>query len=307
VIDKIFLFIIFYRSDIMIKVPGPDDLRKNAMLDKEFLESYPLYKSFVLTRFSRLDAFRYSPSVVKNCPTCKSDQTFTFSDFDESSWMTRSSGRAGTSLDEIYKDITLKINYECKGCHSFQMNFMLKFSSDGKKVQKIGQYPPVTVNPSQEINVFLGEYVDLFKKGIVCESQSYGIAAFSYYRRIVELEIERLLGEVRGQVDPENAESFDAAFDEIKKSHYAKDKIDLISKIIPSRLKPGGVNPMGILYKALSEGLHSLSDEECLENATAVRQTLESFIHLLNANKDAVAKLSKATKQLLSAKRDIKE
>jgi hypothetical protein len=286
----------------MIKVPGPDDYRKSAMLDKEFLESYPLYKWAALTRFSRLDTFKYSPSVVKNCPNCKSDQTFAFSDLDEASWMQRSAGRAGTSLQDIYKDISLKINYECKGCHSFQMSFMLKFSSDGAKVQKVGQYPPITISPSQEINIFLGEYVDLFKKGLVCESQSYGIAAFSYYRRIVELEIDRLLGEIESQVESENIEAFKNAFKEIKDSHYAKDKIELISQVIPSHLKPGGANPMGILYRVLSEGLHSFTDEECLQKAKAVRETLESFVHLLNANKEAIAKLSSATKELLVKK-----
>ncbi|QLY25705.1 hypothetical protein [Bdellovibrio sp. KM01] len=286
----------------MIKVPGPDDYRRSAMLDKEFLESYPLYKWFALTRFSRPDTFKYSPSVVKNCPNCKSDQTFAFADFDEASWMQRSAGRAGTSLQDIYKDISLKINYECKGCDSFQMNFMLKFSSDGAKVQKVGQYPAITIKPSQEINIFLGEYVDLFKKGLVCESQSYGIAAFSYYRRIVELEIERLLSEIEFHVESENIEAFRSGFREIKDSHYAKNKIELISQVIPSHLKPGGTNPMGILYRVLSEGIHSLTDEECLQKAKAVRETLESFVHLLNANKDAIAKLSSATKELLVKK-----
>ncbi|MGZ6452058.1 MAG: hypothetical protein ACXWR0_11320 [Bdellovibrio sp.] len=236
---------------------------------------------------------------MKDCPICESGQTFNFEDYDQSSWMNKVA-KAGASFEEQYKGQTLKINYQCKGCHSFQMVFTLRFSDNGSNIFKIGQFPPIAIQPSKEIKLFLKEYTDLFKKGLICESQSYGIGAFSYYRRIVELEIGRLLDEIESQVTTEDSDAFKAALKEVKESHYAKDKIDLISKVIPSHLKPKGTNPIGLLYRVLSEGIHSLSDDQCLEKAKAVRQTLESLIHLLNANKDAIAKLSAASYELIT-------
>lgn len=279
----------------MAIIPSPEDYRKNPMLDKEFLETYSLYKWYTLKNTSRLEYIKYSSPVKQDCPTCRSEQTFVFKEYEMAQWMEKP-GRANVSLSDIYKSRSLKINYLCMGCSSFEMNFSIRFSPDGESVQKIGQYPSYTHKISSNLKEFLSdEYLDLFKKGITCESQSYGIGACSYYRRIVELEIGNLLDQIESEVENSDLEEFKELVREAKESHFASNKINFLAKVIPSFMKPGGRNPLALLYEVLSIGIHQLNDDQCLEQAEAIRETLESTIRLLNANKDAISKLQHAS------------
>ena len=63
-----------------------------------------------------------------------------------------------------------------------------------------------------------------------------------------------------------------------------------------------GHNPVQLLHGALSEGVHELSDEECLELASSVRVVLgELSERLAQALKDE-AELSKAVSTLMHGK-----
>lgn len=50
--------------------------------------------------------------------------------------------------------------------------------------------------------------------------------------------------------------------------------IDSLKGAIPNELFIKGHNPLTLLHGALSEGIHALKDEECLELATSVREIL---------------------------------
>ncbi len=39
----------------------------------------------------------------------------------------------------------------------------------------------------------LGEHLKDYRKGLICENHSYGVGAYSYYRRIIENVIDDLL------------------------------------------------------------------------------------------------------------------
>ena len=132
--------------------------------------------------------------------------------------------------------------------------------------------------------------------------QSYGIGAFGYYRRIVEAIIVKLMAEIQTLIPEENKDKFVAAIREIEASYYASDKIELIGTYVPESLKPGGHNPISLLYGILSDGLHSGTDDECLEVATDVREALENLVHLLNLTRNATKKLSESTKKMLQKK-----
>jgi hypothetical protein len=43
-----------------------------------------------------------------------------------------------------------------------------------------------------------------------------------------------------------------------------EDKLRVASELIPAAVKPGGVNPLGQLYKHTSIALHGKSDDECI-------------------------------------------
>ena len=134
----------------MVKIPTAKDHRQNAMFKKEFLEGYSLYKWYTLKNTSRVDFLKYSPSLMQFCKTCQSEQTFTFKDYDHNNWMDLAA-RSG-NLD--YSNRSIKINYECKGCHEHPMTFTILFSADGKKIQKTGQFPAISIQPTREIQIF---------------------------------------------------------------------------------------------------------------------------------------------------------
>lgn len=62
------------------------------------------------------------------------------------------------------------------------------------------------------------------------------------------------------------------------------------------------MSPLSILHGVLSEGLHSLTDEQCLGMADTVRTTLISLVSQIAAQKDAAKKLTDSMRKLLDRK-----
>ena len=141
------------------------------------------------------------------------------------------------------------------------------------------------------------------RKGRRTENQSLGIGAFAYYRRVVENQKDRLLEEIRKaavrlRADQELLDKIDLA---IKETRFSK-ALDLVKGAIPDGLKVQGENPLKLLHKALSKGVHELNDEECLERAQAVRVVLTELVsniaHILKDDREVKA----AVKTLQSGK-----
>jgi hypothetical protein len=77
--------------------------------------------------------------------------------------------------------------------------------------------------------------------------------------------------------------------------------MDAIKDAVPESLKMAGHNPLLLLHDAFSEGVHNLSDDECLERAKGVRTILiamaERFALIRKERqelKDALSTLFKA-------------
>ena len=64
------------------------------------------------------------------------------------------------------------------------------------------------------------------------------------------------------------------------------EKIKVANYALPDHLKPDGLNPLGRLYQALSEGVHSLSDQECLERAKVTSECLAFLVSELASRKE---------------------
>ena len=182
--------------------------------------------------------------------------------------------------------------YVCRNCgkrrHYYQ--FIWQENTNGNLFIKVGQYPPLTIEPSPELAKALGvENSELYKKGLIDFDFGHGIGAVGYMRRVVENKINVLLDLIAEAA--RNANAADEHVKEIelvKKSHRVEHKIDLASKILPSHLKPGGHNPLDKLYSPLSAGLHGESDDQCLTVFSEARFALEYlFKNLTEANEEA--------------------
>ncbi len=263
------------------------------MPDKAFLETYPLYRKLKIEKLATtLDRL---PKVNINmpCPNCETNQTFVMANeyYDTFSYTNFPSEGAG-----------LRVVYICTHCQKFQRLFFIKIDDDLKWIMKVGQYPSWEVKGDPNVEKLLGKHADYFKKGLVCESQGYGIGAFGYYRRIIEEIIDDLLTEIGDLLSGPELTQYQHALAQTKKTIVTQDKIDLVKDLLPPILRPNGMNPLSVLHSTLSEGLHAESDEACLEHAEACRKILVFLVNQVAASKETSREFTDSMRKLLDKK-----
>lgn len=239
------------------------------MPDKEFLETYPLYRPLQQTVADKIPNIS-RPSISQFCARCKSIQTYTSKSYHDGLAFALNRG------DEIFTPANkvLQINYVCAGCNETIVTFCIKVSADLKSIMKVGQDPAWDIAGDKSIEKLLGKHKSYLRKGMICESQGYGIAAFSYYRRITEEVIDKLISDLEEIMPAEDRETFAEAYGKVKTTRQTSEKIALVKDLLPPSLIIEGMNPLGILHSALSEGLHAEEEEACLSHAEAIREAL---------------------------------
>ena len=71
---------------------------------------------------------------------------------------------------------------------------------------------------------------------------------------------------------------------------------------IPDGLKVKGQNPLTLLHRVLSQGVHGLDDTECLERAQAVRRVLTKLVSNIAQITKEERELDEAVNKLQSIK-----
>lgn len=168
------------------------------------------------------------------------------------------------------------------------------------KIQKIGQFPPLSVNIPKVLKKNLGEVAALlYKKSQVNRNEGYGLAAVTYIRRVVEDKTDELI-EVVAQL----AESHNLTSTVVEQIRTAKNerttydnKLKIAATVLPDSLVVDGVNPLGQLYNLVSVGVHDLTEEQCIAVADETKSVFEfTFTYLRAETKvrhDFVAKVKK--------------
>jgi hypothetical protein len=164
---------------------------------------------------------------------------------------------------------------------------------------KVGQEPPWDITPDRDLEKMLGQHSYFYKRGLICESQGYGIGAFSYYRRIVDEIIDELLSGISDLLSAEELGKYQEALEKTKNTTVTQDKIELVKDLLPPILRPNGMNPLGTLHTILSEGLHNETDDQCIELAMEVREVLEFLVNQITTTKNAGAKFTEGMQKLL--------
>ncbi len=177
------------------------------------------------------------------------------------------------------------------------------FSDDGGgTLYKYGELPPFGIPvPNRVLRLFGGEDAKTFLKGRQCEDLGYGIGAFAYYRRVVENHRNDLFDEIikvcRTVAAPkELIDQLDAAKGEIS---FSK-SLEKIKTALPQGLLINGHNPLNALHGALSIGIHTETDAECLAAAQAVRLVLSDLVEKIAMLKQDNKQLNDAVQLLLS-------
>jgi hypothetical protein len=192
--------------------------------------------------------------------------------------------------------------YLCIHCQKFERLFFIKIDDKRQWLMKIGQYPSWDIKGEPNLEKLLGKHADYYKKGLVCESQGYGIGAFGYYRRIVEETIDGLLGEIASLMAGTELANYQKALEKVKITTVTQDKIELVKDLLPPILRPDGMNPLSVLHSILSEGLHAGSDEICLEHAASCREILIFLVNQVEASKNSARTFTESMRKLLSKK-----
>jgi hypothetical protein len=168
---------------------------------------------------------------------------------------------------------------------------------------KFGEFPAFGPPTPSRVISLIGPQKDLFLKGRRAENQGMGIAAFAYYRRVIEDQKNRIFDEIIKVCNRLSAGQ--AIIDELVKAkeetQFSK-AVDAVKLAIPQALFINGHNPLTLLHSALSEGLHAQEDEECLEIATSIRLVMADFAERMGQALKDEAELSTAVSRLLHNK-----
>jgi len=247
---------------------------------KAFLETAPLYAWRVFNRplvdrrslwIKEIDAF---------CEIC--NQQRPFQDL-------RSSGSGFGQPLSVLDTGTSYFKFTCVSCKKSHREYLVEqvLDDENVRVQKYGELPRMPLVRDRVLQKFLKDDLENYEKAVVCLSHEYGVAAFAYFRRVVENNINRLLDLVQedAQSSAANANVI-SGLAELRKSSPMSDKISVANHALPEHLKLDGLNPLGRLYQVLSEGVHTLSDEECLNRAKAIRECLSFLVSELASRKE---------------------
>ncbi len=208
------------------------------------------------------------------------------------------------------------VEYQCTLCGTSYLSVVYRISksvsqkyigpSGGEtrslstQVQKVGQFPPLSIDIPKALETNLGKaHAALYKKALISRNEGYGLGAVSYMRRVVEDKTEELIEVVAQlaeshQIDAEIVKQIRAAKD--KKTTY-DNKLKIASTVFPSSLMIDGVNPLDVLFGLVSAGLHDLSEEQCIEVADETKSVFEYTLTRLRAEiterKEFAAKVKK--------------
>ncbi|MHA1723704.1 MAG: hypothetical protein ACTSXH_02525 [Promethearchaeota archaeon] len=252
------------------------------MILAEFFEKYPLYKKYKCKFENDLNKINLPP-INMHCEICNSIRTFNVNKNYLGTPFSISLSR-GEPIN--LSDSTICFEYECKACNQFSHFFLIHFNYEMQEIYKAGQNPPWNIKIDKRIKSYLGRHSDIFQKGIISESQGYGIGAFSYYRRIEEEIIYKLLKDVVKIIPDKEKATFKKALNDMKRNKNSQKKIKIVQNLLPPSLTPQGLNPLKAIYDSLSNGIHSQSDNECLNDAEIIRKCIEFMIFQIHDNKE---------------------
>ena len=252
-------------------IDSSSDLRQ--MID--FLEKFPLLRKHVFQK--PITGALTCPALHLGCSRCKREQTFRPQPISGHEFILERNGGSARRVLRILGDV-IELPYVCAGCNDFTRRYFLEVSENGSWIRKVGQTPPWEISPSNEIDALLEQHSPLYRKGLVCESQGYGIGAFAYYRRVVEELTDELLAKVEQLLRGPEQEAYHEALVAARVATTTARKFEFVKDHLPAILKPGGADPLGRIYGLLSEGLHNLEDDDCLAHASEIRFCLEFVV-----------------------------
>ncbi|HZY88993.1 MAG TPA: hypothetical protein VFE78_29480, partial [Gemmataceae bacterium] len=139
----------------------------------------------------------------------------------------------------------VQVRYVCEKCGRVVKSYSLRFWTIAASqeetgladVQKLAEWPPFAPPTPGKVISLIGPDRDLFLKGRRAEIEGMGVGAFSYYRRIIEGQKNRLLDEIIRVARHVGAPADTiAVLEEAKAETQFSKAVDRVKDAIPSAL-----------------------------------------------------------------------
>jgi len=240
----------------------------------EFLQNQPLYvrQHFDLPRYAN---FLYPQRILLNCSKCNAERPFK----DRRPW----NGAEATVPPPTLKNGIISFYFQCIFCTSENIAFWVEINCTEGWIRKVGQRPPWNTAIREDIAASLGSDADLYKRAKTCLSQGLGLGACVYLRRVLENQMDTILGLLlvlkKQTGSPVNElEELEALLGN-KRTDV---KLSQAHKFLPSALLIEGTNPLEDIYNLLNAGVHTLTEEECAQIALKVVACFEYIVSELS-------------------------
>lgn len=177
--------------------------------------------------------------------------------------------------------------FTCSGCDREYVT-LIEVDYENSVIRKVGQNIPWSIDIDKDLEKELGEDAELYKKALVLISQSYGIGACAYLRRIVENQISPMLNilyEIRRN-EGANEDELNQIRATIQNKNFTP-RIELASELLPESIIVEGTNPIKLLHDQFSKSIHALTDEEAINIAVTLRNAFEYVMIQLNQRQRA--------------------
>lgn len=210
----------------------------------------------------------------------------------------------GSNPPNVRETGSFFMEYICRNCRKGRKIFALHGAPDedgsGWAV-KVGEVPEFGPPLPAKVQRFVQRDRELFLKGYRAERQGLGVGAFAYYRRIVEDHKDRFIEAIERIAAQTNApREMLQTLKRARGRHRFKEAVEEIQDAIPQAVFIDGHNPLTVLHRALSRGIHELTDEECLDRATTVRLVLTAFVERISELQREDGVLKDAMRRLMS-------
>jgi hypothetical protein len=248
-----------------------EQFTEKQLLEKltEALQSWPLYRELEYTGADNVVAV--PPYLKLFCTFCKL----------ESFWQTYIAPVSAYSRGENNKQEFTNKEYTCKNCGRGRVTYYFYWGDGQHKTSlffKVGQYPELEERVSESLEQALNATdLKMYKIALRMRNFNRGIAAVAYMRRVVENRMGDMLEILHEAAVAHNAppELLARHADMMKEKRFNV-KVDYAGDLLPENLRPAGKpNPMAVLHELASDGLHTKSDEECVDIFDKCRKTFE--------------------------------
>lgn len=235
-----------------------------------FILRMPFFKNHSIEELGiavALEVLFFEGSIDCYCPKCKNDSVFLRRETTNDKQI-----KVNVQLGSIASHGTKKqlipqgiypLEFNCSRDKDHKLYFIFKV--DNQKLAKIGQSPSALEILEGDFKKYkdqLGVSFGDLNSSMILYTNNFGIASFTYLRRLVE-----------NYFMCDAIDSLIKVDEKVSKSYYEslkfKDKLALVKDYLPNSF-----NDNKVIYSILSSGIHGLTEKECLEYFTPLKDCI---------------------------------